>query len=240
MAIEEDTESRGAESGSARSGFRLSFIFAGAGGALLLVLLVLVLTSNGTAPKPPPSNHQAPGSAAPAPAPDEGSTEIPQSAPVGVSWQLYHTVALPVSQQAGPRAISDSTATRYAHTPTGALLAGAQIQYRQLLAPNWQQVVDQQLMPGPGRDAFAQARGQLGPMQPAPGELAQLAGFKVINYTPQIATIQYVSRTVAGALSMTTSTLQWDGGDWKVALQPGASSAQPLQTMAGFIPWGGV
>lgn len=238
MATEVDDDST-TESRSGPGGFRVSTILAGAVGVLLLVLLIGVLLSTGGTEKPPPS--AAPPAPAPsAPSGDEGSTEIPQTAPPGVSWQLYHSVALPVSQTAGPRQITDSTATGYAHTPTGALLAGAQIQYRQLLAPNWQQVSAQQVMPGPGRDIFVQGRSQMGQVEPAPGELAQLSGFRFINYSPQMATIQYVSRTVAGAQTVTTSTLQWDGGDWKLALPAGPSTAQPLTSMSGVVPWGGV
>lgn len=236
MATEVDDEST--ESGS-RPSFRVSTILAGAVGVLLLVLLVAVLVTTGGSDQKP-SSAPAPAPSAPPGGGDAGSTEIPQSAPPGVSWQLYHTVALPVSQTAGPRQITDSTATGYAHTPTGALLAGAQIQYRQLLAPNWQQVSSQQVMPGPGRDAFMQARSQMGSVEPAPGELAQISGFRFINYSPGMATIQYVSRTVAGAQTVTTSTVQWDGGDWKLVLPAGPSTAQPLTSMAGVSPWGGV
>lgn len=240
MATEVDDEATSTSEGSRSGGFRVSTILAAAFGVLLLVLLVAVLATTGGEQKPAATPPGAAPHAPPAGG-DEGSTEIPQSPPPGVRWQLYHTVALPVSDKAGPRQITDSTATGYAHTPTGALLAGAQIQYRQLLAPNWQQVSSQQVMPGPGRDAFTQARAQMpGSVEPAPGELAQLSGFRVLNYSPQMATIQYVSRTVSGAQTVTTSTLQWDGGDWKLKLPDGPSTAQPLTSNTGVVPWGGV
>src|SRR5437016_12522917 len=124
-----ETENRG--SPWTRPGFMLAGGFA----ALMVMLLVAVLVftsggnngGNGQAqpnPTPPISTTQPSGVV------DDGQTSIPETPPADVTWQLYHTVALPVSRSAGPRVVTDSTAAHYAHTPTGALIAAAQITFR--------------------------------------------------------------------------------------------------------------
>uniref|UniRef100_UPI003F491D07 hypothetical protein n=1 Tax=Amycolatopsis sp. CA-151526 TaxID=3239921 RepID=UPI003F491D07 len=233
---------------------RRGFLFGAAGGGLLLVLVVVVLVTTGGSPgspaaiPPPVSSHGAgPGSTANTPV-DEGPTDVPTSTPPDVRWEVYggssvSGVALPVSEKAGPHHIGASTATGYAHTPTGALLAASQIPVRKLLAPRWQDVVAQQVVPGPGRDAFAKARAQITDASVQPGQLGQLAGMKFVNYTSNTATIQLVSRFSNGKMQIATVTVQWSDGDWKEVLQPDGSdspSAQGVSDLMGFIPWGGV
>ncbi len=75
-------------------------------------------------------------------------------APAGVTWQLWQSVALPFSKAAGPQIVQGNVARCYAHTPTGALLAAVQIQYRLGISSNWRQIADTQIMPGPGRNVF--------------------------------------------------------------------------------------
>ncbi|GGM81980.1 hypothetical protein GCM10012275_60740 [Longimycelium tulufanense] len=228
-----------------RSGFLLS---AGVVG-LLLVLLVVVLvetstTNNGQAQPQPPAGTAGPAVSAPTRPAGPGPTTIPATPPQDVSWQLYRSVALPVSASAGPHEITDSAATVYAHTPTGALMAAAHIPVRKLIAPDWRRVVAEQVADGPGRDAYVKLREQVTNDTVTPGMLGQIAGYKFVHYSPDTATIQIVTRfATKGTLQLTTLTVTWQDGDWRLVLQPdGADSptAQSLNSLAGFTEWGGV
>src|SRR6266545_3545531 len=70
--------------------------------------------------------HHAGGSC-----PSDEDRRVPASAPPGVSWRLLPNdqapIRLPYSHRYGPCTVTDTTATGYAHTPNGALLAAAQI-----------------------------------------------------------------------------------------------------------------
>lgn len=233
---------------------RRGFLFAAAGVVLVVVLLVVVLVTTGTngAPETGSTAQPAPGlSSTASPAPpvvDEGPTTVPTSTPAGIRWELYGGsgmtgVALPISAQAGPRQVTPSTATGYAHTPLGALLAASNIPFRKLLAPAWQDVVNNQIVPGPGRDAYAAARAKLTDPSVAPGQLGQLAAFKFVNYSDATATIQLISQFTSGTKQLATITVQWSGGDWKEVLQPNGADSPTTQKVAdliGYVPWGGV
>lgn len=227
---------------------RPGFLLAGGFAVLVVVLLVAVLVlTSGDEPEAGPQPPAAPAPSGEAPSAssprDVGPTTVPTSPPENVRWQLYHTVALPFSEQAGPYEAGRSTATGYAHTPTGALLAAAQIPIRKLVAPDWRSVVEQQIVAGPGREAFTQARAEVSGAEVTPGQFGQYAGFKFVNYTPDTATIQFVTRFVSGQMQATTITVQWSQGDWKLVLQPDGGdspTAQPVSDLTGYVAWGGM
>ncbi len=222
-----------------------TFLASAAFVAFIVIVLVVVLVvghrghggsrHQGRAAGPAPTSTRRPAGPAP--------TTVPDSPPGHVTWRLYHTVALPYSATAGPRHVTPSTATGFAHTPTGALLAAVQISYRSLIAPNWKSVVKAQVMPGSGRKAYVAKRSSVADVTVSPGDLGQVAGFKFVNYTPHVATIQILTRFPSGDLQVTTTTMQWRGDDWKEQLQPNGSespNAHAVQSAAGFVQWGGV
>ncbi len=92
-----------------------------------------------------------------------------------------------------------------------------------------------------GRDAFARNRVGIDPHAP-PGTYGQIAGFRIVTFTPQVAVVQLVSRfPTSGVLQVTTTTVRWSGGDWRLQLQPdGGTSptAQAVPTLDGFVVWG--
>ncbi len=201
---------------------------------------------------PAPAGHRAgaPGRAgAPAASPaaagscdvPPGQQAIPVSAPAGVTWRLYDTVALPFSAQAGPTVIKGDVARCYAHTPTGALLAAVQIAVRYSLAANWQAVIAAQVMPGTGRNVYAAERPGADVTVQA-GQFGQIAGFQFVTYTSALAVVQIVVQLPSGAMQATTMTVRWSGGDWRLQLQPDGSpgpNVQQVPNLAGFIPWAG-
>jgi hypothetical protein len=171
-----------------------------------------------------------------------GPQAIPVSAPTGVTWELYDTVALPFSAQAGPTVINGDVARCYAHSPTGALLATVQIAVRYALAANWQAVIADQVMPGTGRSVYAAERPGAEVTIQA-GQFGQFAGFQFVAYTSAIAVVQIVVQLPSGEMQATTMTVQWSGGDWRLQLQPDGSpgpNVQQVPNLTGFIPWAGV
>jgi len=173
-----------------------------------------------------------------------GSQAVPQYTPQGITWQLYQTVALPYSSTAGPMIVDGGVARCYAHDPLGALLAASQIPYRYLIAPDWRQVVQQQVMPGKGVQVYVPERSKAtnaGGNQP--GDYNQLAGFKFVTYSPAVAVIEIASKNGNGGLEAGPVTVDWSDGDWKLQLQPdGSSSPQvlPITSVVGFATWSGV
>lgn len=218
-----------------------------AGGFLVLVVICLFIVLFSTRGEQQPQTGTPQGGPAAAPTtPDNGDKRIPTAAPPGVTWTFFHGVALPQSRTYGPTQVRGDLAAGYAHSPTGALLAAANISVRYGSSPEWRAILDEQTVPGPGREAFAAIRAEhpiSASSQPAPGSRGQIAGFRFVNYTPEVATIQIVSQfaSYGGVLQMTTLTVRWNGQDWLLELQPdgGASpTASRVNSLAQFTPWG--
>lgn len=192
-----------------------------------------------------PSGSGVPSSNGTCPATTPGTT-IPAAAPNGVSWQLYHTVALPFSAIDGPRLMDGLKARCYSRSPVGALLAGMQITTRYVISFAWWDVAEGQIAAGAGRDLYITQRraaeelsGPAGP--PKPGDMRQFSGFRFVSYTPDVAVIQLLRRSVGGDLVGTVHTLVWVDGDWKLQLQPDGSDAsitQDVDSLSGFVSWG--
>jgi hypothetical protein len=227
---------------------RVSLLLAGVFlGLVVLAGLVVALFGGqqNTPSAPPPLAPAGPGLVAP---PDAQLDQtVPTSPPTDVQWQLYQREALPYSAAAGPRTIEGAVARGYAHTPTGALIAALQIGARKLLSPGdaWRQVVDRQIVPGPGRDRLIQLRSQITVTADDPPDprMGQTSGFRFVTYTPDIAVIEFATKFGDGHMQVTTSTVRWSDGDWKELLQPDGSespTAQAIPDLTGFVAWSGV
>ena len=162
-----------------------------------------------------------------------------------VTWELFSGVALPYSPTAGPHTVDGPVYAGYQRSQVGALIAAAQLGTRSLLTPGqgWREVSGRQLLPGPGRAVFLAARATVDELTVPPGTYGQFAGFRVVTFTPDVAVLQLVSRfALTGRLQLTTTTVRWVGGDWRLELQPdGGSSptAQAVPNLDGFVVWGG-
>lgn len=225
--------------GRGRTSLLLAGVFLG---LVVLAGLVVALFGGGHTQTSPPPASPRPGAIAP---PDAQDQTVPTSPPASVRWDLYERVALPYSATAGPGTIDGSVTRGYAHTPTGALIAAAQIPYRMLLSAgsSWHQVVEQQVVPGPGRDRFIQLRSQITTDGTPDPRLGQIAGFRFITYTPEITVIQFATKFSSGELQVTTATVQWSDGDWKQVLQPDGSESPTVQAipdLTGMVAWSGV
>lgn len=155
-------------------------------------------------------------------------------------WVLVGTVAAPTERSTvGPGVIgNDGFRSCYAHTPTGALFATANLLALDSDQSLIKQVAEKLIVPGPGRDALiAQASTQ----QPTAVRY-QVAGFKIDSYDRSSATVDLAINSSTGKLVSFPIELQWSGGDWKAkATATGGFPLQPagLQSLGGYIPWAG-
>ena len=206
---------------------------------------VVLFSDKGSGQQPQPATaptatvHANPGSAQ--------DQSLPASAPANVTWTLWEGIGLPVSADAGPANVQGSVASRYSHSPTGALIAAAQLSMRVVLAPDtdWRRTVEAGTVPGPGRDTWVKDRelliGKFVGVEP--GQAAQLAGFQFTGYSPDLAVITLVNGDATRGYRASTVTLAWRGGDWRVQQGPDgltSTNVHPIADLSGFVPWSGV
>lgn len=233
-----------------------------AGIILLLVLiagavLLVVKAGGGSSAKHPPVAQPSPVSSGPGTSSSSspttavtaptgcslpaGNQTVPEMTPLGITWQLYQTVALPYSTTDGPQIADGHIARCYAHNPVGALLAASQLSVRYAVGPDVRQVLQQQVVPGPGRDKALQQASHPTSL-PSGGSYGQLAGFKFVTYSPAVAVIEFVSKAPDASEVALPVTVDWLGGDWELQLQPDGSespNALPVTSLVGFSTWSG-
>ncbi|TDB80151.1 hypothetical protein [Micromonospora sp. KC721] len=191
----------------------------------------------------PPTNPTPADSSAPQALP----TAVPTTAPAGVRWELVGPVAVPVSATAGPKQVTGTTASGFAHTPEGALVAAAQIMMRSshtLGRDYWEPTIQRQFVPSADRDRMlAELRAaDSGPADP--GSLSQIAGFSYQSYTPETAVIGLVLRAPAAGTPryhVLSLTLLWRDGDWRMQTPPGGawiSVNRVTNDLTGVVEWG--
>jgi len=172
----------------------------------------------------------------------DGSEDVPDSAPAGVTWSLYHGVALPSSKAAGPAVPGPDVARCYAHTPVGALLASSQIGVRYLAAEDWRAVTRAQTV-GAGRDTYL-ARRAAAEQTAAPDQEGtahgQIAGFRFVTYHSTEAVIDTVWRFPDGRMQAAGTTVLWREGDWLLEYPTAPPAPTPVDSLAGYVAWGGM
>ncbi|MFF7987741.1 hypothetical protein ACFZDK_53400 [Streptomyces sp. NPDC007901] len=237
-----------------RTGFVLAAAFVGfvavIGGAVVITSggsedgSAASATPTGGAADAPADTDTGPGTAADisCPALSDHDQEVPETAPSGVSWSLYDAVALPASRTAGPAVAGKDVARCYAHTPVGALLASSQISVRYLAADDWRSVTRTQTV-GAGRDAYIADR-TTAEKTAAPDEEStthgQIAGYRFVTYHDSTAVIDTVWRFPGGQMQAATTTVLWHEGDWRLEFPAVPAAPTPVDSLAGYVPWGGV
>lgn len=171
---------------------------------------------------------------------------MPTQEPSEIEWEDYHGLAVPTSPTSGPAVFIGSVARCYARTPTGALLAAAQIAARAELAPDWPAIGAYQLEPGPATDEYIARTTRLkgtpraGPVRDATG-LMQAAGFRFLSYSDQQAVIVLAFATDGGLLQSGVYTVVRGPYDWLLRAEPDGTVGalvQRLTSLDGFVPWG--
>ncbi|MFJ2608182.1 hypothetical protein ACIQOU_29170 [Streptomyces sp. NPDC091279] len=166
---------------------------------------------------------------------------VPTAAPTGITWTLFDAVALPASKTAGPAITTGDVARCYAHTPVGALLASSQISVRYLAAGDWQTVTRTQTL-GAGRDTYLADRAAA-EQTAEPGDSpthGQIAGFRFVTYHDTTAVVETVWRFPDGTLQAATTTVLWRDGDWRLEFPADPAAPTPVDSVAGYVSWGGV
>jgi len=167
---------------------------------------------------------------------------IPTGPPSGVSWALTKGVGVPSSPTDGPTLHGAAgVAYCYARTPLGAVLAASNLgQGTGTDAAIQQAGAEHSIVP----NEYSAAAAAQNDSSPTPTGV-QLAGFRVISYTADQASVALAYSMVSqpGSYPQLTLALQWYQGDWRVVPQPGPSVAvtnSRATTLAGFVPWSGV
>jgi hypothetical protein len=266
------TTSRGEEPGS---GLGPGWWAAAALMAVVVIALVGVLVVVGTRDKTTvaagdPTTATAAPSALPAPDGGGGSTSAPaaptvpggdnrpagcattgtdQTTPVDtpkdVTWTLVAGTAVPESYTDGPMLhTAAGVAYCYARTPVGAVLAVSNLGH----ATGDAQVVQNDelkysVVAGPLADELAAKPAVVS--DPAATSGVQYAGFRIISYTPDTASVALAlaSSSRPGSYAVVTATVAWSQGDWRVVLQPGpvaVATATSTTSLANFVTWSGV
>lgn len=168
-----------------------------------------------------------------------GDQAKPATAPTDTKWELVGKIAAPTSPtQFGPgKTEANGLRSCFAHSPTGALYAGANVVI--LASSGRNDLVLQYLtVDGPERDRMlssSTAAGNSG------SPSFQLAGFKLTDYSGDRAVIEYGFKVSNGTYGSLPVVLQWSSGDWK-AVPPasGQPEGRQLTNLSGFIPWEGI
>jgi len=240
---------------------------------LVAIGLVIVLIHAATSSKPgtpsaasPPgapagSTAQAggapPGGSPPATAPGAGQAgrpagcsttgtdqTIPTSPPAGVTWSLTGGIAVPSSAADGPTLHGAAgIAYCYSHTPLGALLAASNLGHGTGTDQEIQTaVLDHSILPN---QLARQLAAEPGSSDSGAGAGIQLAGFRIISYSPDQASIS-LALSVPGRTDMypqLSVAMQWYEGDWRAVPQAGPAlfvTVASAPSLAGFVPWSGV
>lgn len=167
-----------------------------------------------------------------------GDQTIPTTAP-GSTWELVGTMAIPTDPKVGPGTTTEGIHTCYAHSPTGALFAAVSVMAETRTSPV--EAMTLRAAPSEIRDATLEAIA--GSDAPAPQDTTQqVAGFKVIAYNDQSATIVLALKDTSaggGGMAAVTMSMLWIDGDWYWSL-PTSNSTEVVSNLTGFVLWGGV
>jgi hypothetical protein len=172
---------------------------------------------------------------------DDSDRTVPTETPEHVQWKNAGSLPVPTSRTAGPLAYDDPVWSCYAHTPMGAVMAAHSIT-SWIGYPGWREVAEKQMLPGPPRDAFLEARAKEKdkPLS-APPSAGAYAGFAVLSYTEERASVMILVEFGTEAYFSIPVDVQWHQGDWKLMLRPdGTYSPDPQVVRAtdGFVTWG--
>ena len=163
-----------------------------------------------------------------------GTTGDEATGAIKSTWTDVAGWALPTSATDGPGVRTEKGPwSCYTRTPSGAVLAAYVIAMRGGgLADDWKLVIQEQTMPGPGRDVL------LGSV-PNFSNVTTPRGFAVAAYSPDRSTIRY-GLSVNGGDYACTINVQWSDDDWRLVLgDDGSTSSGCTRGLPDeFTPWG--
>ncbi|CCK24553.1 putative secreted protein [Streptomyces davaonensis JCM 4913] len=138
-----------------------------------------------------------------------------EGAPADLRWGTVHGTRVPVSASQGPARREGRLWRCFARTRVGAALA-AQIICSQMSSPAWRLAVQDQVVPGRGRERFAAKREFVqDTAESAAPATATWAGYRTLSYQGRSATVGLLIKTAQG-YTATSVRMRWADGDWKV------------------------
>jgi hypothetical protein len=170
---------------------------------------------------------------------DDAERAIPKAAPADVTWQTVGGSRVPTSASAGPTRSTGPVRWCFARTPMGAVMA-AHVIPAQMTGPDWRVVVDEQVVPGFGRDLFVSQRSSIDDTQLKTRQAGSYAGFAVGDYDKESATVKMLVKSPQGSFVSTTVSVRWSGGDWKVEPRTDGGLHSKVTTAGGpdgFVQW---
>lgn len=164
--------------------------------------------------------------------------------PPAAELTLLGTIAVPAAKGIGPGVVEDDGFRHcYAHTPQGALFMSANVAGMGGTRTLDRRVFDALTAAGPGRDAaLRDVADDSGSSTDAPGIRMQIAGFRILSYAGNRATVDLAFRVSTGATMVQAFELVWEHGDWKIRLTDDGdlpSEMAQVPDLTGYIPWGG-
>lgn len=164
--------------------------------------------------------------------------------PPPAEWSLVGTIAVPSSPQIGPGEVFPDQFRRcFAQTPQGALFSAANITGVGSVKTLARKVAAWYTAEGPGRQEVIDTAGTHGGSAEGAAIRLQIAGFRVLNYTGDTATVDLAYRVSNGAYVSQIFDLVWENGDWRARISPSGDGpltpGAQIPDITGYIPWGG-
>ncbi|MGW8949455.1 hypothetical protein [Streptomyces sp. NPDC055709] len=184
-------------------------------------------------------NEEPDGDADAQPPGDAGEPDAPRP-PDDLRWEAVGRTLVPVSDSVGPTRRAGGVRAGFAHSPMGAVLA-AHVVSAALGQDTWRETSRLQMLPGPNRDVFVRERVAAGD-PPGQGPPASYAGFSVLHYSAEEATVHLLIRLPEGGYTATSLSMAWQDGDWKLAPRSDGSLTSPFIAVLssdGFALWRG-
>lgn len=169
------------------------------------------------------------------------------NAPPKVQWQALGQMLLPEGGSTyGPCRLTAATASGYARTPGGALVAAVQIFSRATAsAPVDVAVatVQQQFMANSDRDLLLQALRDAPRKNIPSDQVGRVEAYQVSTFSPDAVTVSvaYSAEAMAGQYVAMRFNLNWVDGDWRMVpplLGTWKDTGQVLVELPGFTTWG--
>lgn len=174
-----------------------------------------------------------------------GDQRVPLRPP-RAHWDRVGAYQVPGSTVVGPGVVDGHVRRCYARSPTGAVFAAYGYFSAQLTWPTDVAMLRELTAQSAARD---EALRQGGSPPTDPNKTVELVGFRVLDYSPAAATVLLAARVApapsaemdlgqtASELGAASVRLLWERGDWKVAVEPQGFQAEPLDSIAGLVPW---
>lgn len=170
-----------------------------------------------------------------------GDQSIPTAAGPETEWVLVNRIATPTAPNTiGPGIEKDGIRSCFAHSPSGALFATVNFYALGSSSETAKGNLEQNVADGAGKDIARENQSDNLPSE-VPETSIQVAGFQVLDYQDERATIDLVVESEGAYVSFVTDMV-WVDGDWKFAVQDnGQPAVGPRQVpdLSGYVKWSG-